>query len=98
MKLISPFSSLVKNKINNRFKNDEISNFNIVFYKETQRCLHNRLRKISLQHFKRRIPFQAAVGLHSIVEIHKAAQLFSPMLRAIKLLFVVPHFHRGCTR
>ena len=48
MKLISPFSSLVKYKINNRFKNDEINNFNILFYKETQHCLHNRLRKISL--------------------------------------------------
>ena len=38
------------------------------------RCLHNSLGKISLQHFKGRIPFQAAMRLHGIVEIHKAAQ------------------------
>ena len=65
----------------------------IIKYEKLPRCLHNRLRKISLQHLKRHIPFQAAVGLHSIVEIHKAAQLFLPMLRTVKLLLFVPHFH-----
>jgi len=51
------------------------------------------LRKVSLQNLKRRIPFQAAMRLHSIVEIHKAAQFLLPMLRAVKLLFVIPHLH-----
>ena len=31
--------------------------------------------------------------LHSIVEIHKAAQFLLPMLRVVKLLFVIPHLH-----
>ena len=31
--------------------------------------------------------------LHSIVEIHKAAQFFLPVLRAVKLLLFMPHLH-----
>ena len=30
---------------------------------------------------------------HGIVEIHKAAQFFATVLWAVKLLFIMPHFH-----
>ena len=60
---------------------------------KSSHCLHNRLRKVSLQNPKRRIPFQAAMRLHGIVEIHKTTQFFLPMPRAVKLLFVMLHLH-----
>ena len=59
------------------------------------RCLHHRLRKISLQDLKRRIAVQTAVRLHSVIEINKAAQLLSPVFRTVKRLFPMPHLHQG---
>ena len=59
------------------------------------RCLHHRLRKISLQDLKRRIAVQTAVRLHSVIEINKAAQLLSPVFRTVKQLFLMPHLHQG---
>ena len=65
--------------------------------RNTSRCLHHRLRKISLQDLKRRIAVQTAVRLHSVsvIEINKAAQLLLPMFRTVKRLFLMPHLHQG---
>ena len=63
--------------------------------RKTLRCLHHRLRKISLQNLKRRIAVQTAVRLHSVIEINKAAQLLSPVFRTVKQLFLMPHLHQG---
>ena len=59
------------------------------------RCLHHRLRKISLQDLKRRISVQTAVRLHSVIEINKAAQLLSLVFRTVKQLFLMPYLHQG---
>ena len=59
--------------------------------RKLSRCLHNRLRKISLQDLKRRIAVQTAVWLHSVIKINKAAQLLLPMFRTLKRLFLMPH-------
>ena len=63
--------------------------------RKTLRCLHHRLRKISLQDLKRHIAVQTAVRLHSVIEINKAAQLLSPVFRTVKQLFPMPHLHQG---
>ncbi len=63
--------------------------------RKLSRCLHNRLRKISLQDLKRRIAVQTAVRLHSVIKINKAAQLLLPMFRTLKRLFLMPHLHQG---
>ncbi|QGL25872.1 pilus assembly protein PilW [Neisseria brasiliensis] len=63
--------------------------------RKSSRCLHHRLRKISLQDLKRRIAVQTAVRLHSVIEINKAAQLLSPVFRTVKQLFLMPHLHQG---
>ena len=62
---------------------------------ESSRCLHHRLREISLQYLKRRIAVQTAVRLYRIIEINKAAQLLLPMLRTVKRLFLMPHLYQG---
>ncbi len=51
--------------------------------RKSSRCLHHRLREISLQNLKRRIAVQTAVRLHGVIEINKAAQLLLPMFRTI---------------
>ena len=66
--------------------------------RKTLRCLHHRLRKISLQDLKRRIAVQTAVRLHSVIEINKAAQLLSPVFRTVKQLFLMSHLHQGSDR
>ena len=63
--------------------------------RKTLRCLHHRLRKISLQDLKRRIAVQTAVRLHSVIEINKAAQLLSSVFRTVKQLFLMPYLHQG---
>ena len=63
--------------------------------RKTLRCLHHRLRKISLQDLKRRIAAQTTVRLHRIIEINKSAQLLLPMFRAVETLLFMPHFHQG---
>ena len=63
--------------------------------RKSSRCLHNRLRKISLQDLKRRIAVQTAVWLHSVIKINKAAQLLLPMFQTLKRLFLMPHLHQG---
>ena len=66
-----------------------------VMCRKTLRCLHHRLRKISLQDLKRRIAVQTTVRLHSVIEINKAAQLLLPMFRTVKRLFLMPYLHQG---
>ena len=63
--------------------------------RKSSRCLHHRLRKVSLQDLKRRIAVQTAVWLHSVIKINKAAQLLLPMFRTLKRLFLMPHLHQG---
>ena len=72
-----------------------ISYIRLFICRKTLRCLHHRLRKISLQDLKRRIAVQTAVRLHSVIEINKAAQLLSPVFRTVKQLFLMPHLHQG---
>ena len=55
----------------------------LLMCRKSLRCLHHRLRKISLQDLKRRIAVQTAVRLHRVIEINKAAQLLSPVFRTV---------------
>ena len=72
-----------------------VESWDVVICRKSSRCLHHRLRKISLQDLKRRIAVQTAVRLHSVIEINKAAQLLSPVFRTVKQLFLMPHRHQG---
>ena len=93
---------------NNNWSNERNGAYRMTYYnynvynaargqscRKSSRCLHHRLRKISLQDLKRRIAVQTAVWLHSVIKINKAAQLLLPVFRTLKRLFLMPHLHQG---
>lgn len=63
--------------------------------RKLSRCLHHRLRKVSLQDLKRRIAAQTTMRLHRVIEVHKPAQLLLPVFRAVETLLFMPHLHPG---
>lgn len=91
---------------NNNWSNERNGAYRMTYYnynvynaargqscRKSSRCLHHRLRKVSLQDLERRITVQAAVRLHGVIKVHKSAQLLLPVFRTVKTLLFVPHFH-----